>query len=340
MTLNVAIVGAGYIARYHARAVHAAGDSVVRVVSRTMDSARTIAGEIGAGAAGTRIDELTGDEDVDAVVLAQPNALHAPHAVACLDAGKHVLVEKPLAPNAGDARRVVERAREVERVLMTGHMWRYDPEARWLREELDSGRIGSVIRTEGYGVHERWGPGGWFVDRALSGGGALVDMGVHAIDTARFLLGDPQPVEVYARIGTFFGDYEVDDDAHLVVAWDNGAYSVIQSGWWQPKAPGVEAATCLWGKEGYASLFPTRLELPGKDDPLETIEPEGMPSRSEHCDQLIYDRQYAAFAERVRGSQSTHRREAGSAEPGLIAVTVVDAAYESSRTKRIVSLRS
>ena len=90
----------------------------------------------------------------------------------------------------------------------------------------------------------------------------MADMGIHALDTARFLLGDPQPVSVYARIGTYYQDFDVDDTGVIMVNWDNGAVSYIESGWWQPHSDGAEAATQLYGRQGFAQLFPTLLELP------------------------------------------------------------------------------
>lgn len=342
--MKVALIGSGYIARFHARAAHAAGDRVTRIVSRTLESARALAEELeplhGSVAAGTDIEQILQDADVEAVILAQPNAYHEPHGTACLQARKHVLVEKPLAPTRAEAERLVDAASAGGCVLLTGHMWRWDPETQWLRNQIARGALGGVVRTEGYGIHEKWGPAGWFTDPALAGGGALVDMGVHAIDTARYLLGDPLPRSVYARVRTSFGDYPVDDDAHVIIEWDSGAYSVVHAGWWQPKVPGPEAATRLWGTEGYGSLFPTGVE---RNDAV--IAPEGLPAKSDHCDQLIYDSQYREFARRIgeagRGAETRTGIDTGAGlipEPGLVAVAIVEAAYESSRTGAVAAL--
>ena len=84
--------------------------------------------------------------------------------------------------------------------LMVAHCWRFRDEVIAMRDRIASGELGAVIRTHGYGVHAGWGPTGWFTDPKLAGGGALIDMGVHAIDTARFLLGDPDPRRVRASI--------------------------------------------------------------------------------------------------------------------------------------------
>ena len=80
-----------------------------------------------------------------------------------------------------------------------GHMWRFDTEVNYLKKAVESGRLGRIIKTKGYGIHENWGPSGWFTQKDLAGGGALADMGVHAIDTVRYILGDPKPQTVYAE---------------------------------------------------------------------------------------------------------------------------------------------
>ena len=181
---------------------------------------------------------------------------------------------------------------------MVGHMWRFDAEVNFIKDKVDAGKLGKIIKTKGYGIHENWGPSGWFVQKELAGGGALADMGVHAIDTARYLLGDPVPKQVYAKIGTYYGDYDVDDTGIILISWDNGAASIIESGWWQPHMDGAEAATQLFGTEGYASIFPTLLkttkgDLAGEYKPL-------MPEREEHCDQVIYTRQMEHFIDCIK----------------------------------------
>ncbi len=129
-------------------------------------------------------------------------------------------------------------------------MWRYRDEVRALRARVAAGELGRIVRTHGYGVHAGWGPSGWFTDPALAGGGALIDMGIHAIDTARYLLGDPEPVRVRASLGTSYGDYDVDDDGLVLIDWSDGVRSVVESGWWAPRLGGLEADTELYGSGG------------------------------------------------------------------------------------------
>jgi predicted dehydrogenase len=218
---------------------------------------------------------------------------------------------------------------------MVAHCWRFDPEVLWLKEQAEQGRLGRIIRTKGYGVHSNWGPGGWFTQKKFAGGGALADMGIHALDTARFLLGDPQPVSVYARIGTYYQDFDVDDTGVIWVNWDNGAVSYLESGWWQPHMDGPEAATQLYGTAGFGQIFPTRLLLPqaGQRE-VEKVDPGFPPVRDPHCPQSMYDTQMAYFLECIRLGRPP---SPGGAE-GLLNMRVVDAAYQSAKTGEVVKL--
>ena len=164
----------------------------------------------------------------------------------------------------------------------------------------------------------------------------MADMGIHALDTARFLLGDPKPVSVYAKIGTYYKDFDVDDTGTIIVEWDNGATSFIESGWWQPHADGPEAATQLYGTEGFGQLFPTRLEIPNKNEKkIEVIESGFEFPREEHCPQSLYDAQLRYFVECIEKKQTPNP---GGPE-GIVNMKVIDAAYESSRTGKVVDIK-
>ena len=163
----------------------------------------------------------------------------------------------------------------------------------------------------------------------------MTDMGIHALDTARFLLGDPKPISVYAEIGTYYKDFDVDDTGVIIVEWENSATSYFESGWWQPHSDGPEAATQLYGTEGFGQLFPTRLELPNKkEEKIDVIESGFEFPRKEHAPQSLYDAQLRYFVECIEKKQ---RPIPGGAE-GLVNMKVVDAAYESSKTGKVVNL--
>ena len=333
MAIKIALIGAGYISRYHARGFQKQPDvEVVALVEVQPESMQTFAFEFSIPRQYADLETLLRDGDVDSIVLGVPNHLHAPMAISALEAGVHVMVEKPMAVDAAEARRMLDVSQRTGSLLLVAHCWRFEEEVLWLREQVVSGKLGRIVRTKGCGVHVHWGPDGWFAQKRY-GGGAMADMGIHAIDTARFLLGDPQPESVYARIGTHYGDYDVDDTGVIIVNWDNSATSYIESGWWQPHADGPEASTQLYGTAGFGQVFPTYLELPNIES-VERVDP-GFPAvRKDHGTQAMYDNQVAFFVSCLRTGQTP---VPGGLE-GWVNMQVVDAAYESARTGQVVQI--
>ncbi len=330
---KIALIGSGYISDYHARGLLSVPDvEIVAVVSKQLENAERFALKYDIKHVYSNISELIKNIGFDAVVISTPNSFHAPFTVEFLENGKDVFIEKPMAMNADEGEHIREIAQKNGQLVMVGHMWRFDADTNYIKDAVDSGIIGKVVKTKGYGIHENWGPTGWFTQKELAGGGALADMGVHAIDTVRYLLGDPKPTKVYARISTRFGDYDVDDTGIIVITWDNGTESIIESGWWHPHMDGPEASTGLFGTKGYASLFPTFLKLK-KEESTEEIKPD-LPQREDHCDQVIYTRQMAYFIDCVR----TRTQPVPGINEGQIVLKIVDAAYESARTGEAINL--
>jgi predicted dehydrogenase len=311
MSVKVALFGSGSIMPFHAQGVidHPSGE-LFGAANWREGSLRKLGERFAIPRVTTSWEDLANDPEVDAVVIATPNSLHAPQAVACLRAGKHVLVEKPMARTVAEGDEMIRAAREAGRSLMVAHCWRFRDEVRALRARIEAGAFGQVVKTRGYGLHERWGPSGWFVDPELAGGGALLDMGVHAIDTTRFLLGDPEPVRVEAVVGTRYGAYEVDDDAILLITWSNGTNSVVESGWWQPHIGGLEADVEVFGTNGYARVF---------DAP-------NLPEGYEHGSQPMYSAQMAEFLDAI----SAGREPRPNGKDGRVVMEVVEAAYRST----------
>jgi len=337
MIVRMGFAGCGYIAKVHARAAGKVdGVEIAAVANHQPESMAAFAKEFGIGRQYPTVEGMLAGGGIDALVVSTPNYLHAPQTVAALEAGVHVMVEKPMAMNAAEAGEMVAAGQRSGALLMVAHCWRFDQEARWVREQVAAGRIGQVIRTKGCGVHVNWGPGGWFTQKREAGGGAVADMGIHAIDTARFLLGDPRPVSVYARIGTYYRGFDVDDTGVIAITWDNGAVSIVEAGWWQPHADGPTAGTRLYGRKGMASLFPTELILPDAEkQQIERVD-SGFPAvRREHYPQAMYDAQMAYFVDCIR----TNRTPVPGGAEGWINMQIVDAAYESSRTGAVVKLR-
>lgn len=177
-----------------------AGVELVAVAARDAERARQTAERVGAPMAFGSYEDLLASDDVDAVYIATPASLHRPWAVAAIEAGKHVLCEKPFAANADDARLIADAARDGDVVVMEAFHWRYHPYVTQIREVLDSGVLGEIERIEAvFDIPDgeiprtdiRW-------DLPL-GGGATMDLGCYSIQWARFAAGaEPEVVSAEA----------------------------------------------------------------------------------------------------------------------------------------------
>ena len=313
---RVALFGCGWIQDFHARGVIAHGDELVAVTNHREESARTFADRYAIPRVTTDWEALAADPDVDAAVVATPNALHAPQTIALLRNGKHVMVEKPMAVSVAECDAMIAASRDGGASLMVAHCWRFRDEVRAMRDRIVSGELGDVVRDPR--LRRARGMG---AERMVHGsrarrGGALVDMGVHAIDTARFLLGDPVPADVCAAIGTRYaeGRYTVDDDGVLLIFWSDGVTSVVESGWWQPHLGGLEADTEVYGTKAYARIWP----------------PEPPSADYEHCSQPMYSAQAAEFLDAI----GEGRPPRPSGEDGRVVMQVVEQAYVSAGIER------
>jgi predicted dehydrogenase len=331
--MRIAFAGTGYINKIHAQAAQNLGLELAAVVNHQTHSMIEFSKQFGITRQYEDMETLLQNGDVDALIIGTPNYLHGPQTIAALNAGVHVMVEKPMSMNEREAEQMCDAAQESGALLMVAHCWRFDPEVLWLKEQ--SSKLGKIVRTKGVGAHLAEGPSGWFTQKELAGGGALVDMGIHALDTARFLLGDPKPVAVYAKLGTYYKDFDVDDTGVIIVEWDNGSTSYFESGWWQPHADGPEAATQLYGTHGFGQLFPTRLELPNiQEQKIDVIDSDFPFPRESHSPQSLYDTQLEYFVKCVEKKEAPNP---GGLE-GLMNMKVIDAAYESSRTGKVVEI--
>lgn len=334
--MKIAFAGAGYIINIHAKAAKAQRDvEMVGVVEKfAVEKSAALARKFKIKNRYRTVEQLLKTGKVDALVIGTPNYLHAPQAIAALKAGVHVMVEKPMAMTVREAEKMMDASAKSGATFMVAHCWRFDEDVNWLKKQ--SSKLGRIIRTKGYGVHTHWGPSGWFTQKKFAGGGAMADMGIHALDTARFLLGDPMPVSVYARIGTHYTDFDVDDTGVVIVEWGNGAISYFESGWWQPHSDGPEAATQLYGTQGFGQLFPTQLEIPiVKKQTVKLVKSGFKFPRKEHCPQTMYDAQMAYFLNCVR----TGSTPVPGGWEGLVNMKVVDAAYKSGKTGKVVQVQ-
>jgi predicted dehydrogenase len=213
--LGVAIIGCGLIGQKRARALGSA--QLVACADVVVDRAQALAVAACAFLATADYQMVLTRSDVDIVIVATPNNLLAPITQAALKAGKHVLVEKPAALNVKELDAVMATAQQSGRLVRVGFNHRYHPALRKARELYEAGALGEMMFVRG-----RYGHGGrigyekeWRADPARSGGGELIDQGIHLIDLSRWFLGDFSEASGFAH--TYFWNMPVDDNAFLLL---------------------------------------------------------------------------------------------------------------------------
>ena len=203
--IRVGIVGAGLIGKKRAEAIASLSENLKVDLVSDIDGEKAGALGLSCGAAPC-VDwrELTGRDDIDAVIVATPNKFIQEIALSALEHGKHVLCEKPLGRNAGEAEAIWSKAKERGLILKTGFNHRFHPAVRAAKKIVEDGGIGKI-----YLLRAVYGHGGrpgyekeWRANRDLCGGGELLDQGVHVIDLFRWFMGEFE--EAYGRIATYY----------------------------------------------------------------------------------------------------------------------------------------
>lgn len=184
--------------------------------------------------------------EIDAVSVCTWNNQHMPCTVKALNAGKDVLCEKPMSVNVEDAIKMKEAAEKNNRILMLGFVRRYGRDCRIMKDFANAGEFGDFYYAKARYVRRRGCPGGWFVNKSLSGGGCLIDLGVHVIDYVRYVMGCPKPISVYGATFDKLGNKtaaagewqasstgenicDVEDLAVALVRFDNGAVLNVET---------------------------------------------------------------------------------------------------------------
>ncbi|MFT4159360.1 Gfo/Idh/MocA family protein [Shinella sp.] len=226
------LIGASTIAKeWVISAIRATGGEVVSVMSTSAERGRAYAAEQGIAKAVTTLDALVNDPDIDAVYISTTNDLHRDQALAAAKAGKHILCEKPLAMALGDARAMVQAAKDAGVVMATNHHLRNAATHRAMREAIKAGRIGTPLAARVF--HAVYLPPhlqGWRLDKPEAGGGVILDITVHDADTLRFVL-DSDPVEAiaFAQAGGM-GKVGLEDAVMGVLRFENGVIAQFHDG--------------------------------------------------------------------------------------------------------------
>jgi predicted dehydrogenase len=200
---------------------------------------------------------------LEAISIALPNKFHAPVAVAAFKAGLHVLVEKPMAMSAAEARHMQAAAGTAGKTLMVNFSYRFEAESRAMKRIVESGELGEIYFGRTVWHRRRGWPGmglgSWFATKAMSGGGPLMDLGVHRLDLAMWLMGNPHPVSVSASAFDHLGkaqakadgkEFDVEDLGCALIRFDNGATLLLEASWACNSDKTEEMLTQLYGTQG------------------------------------------------------------------------------------------
>ncbi|HTO64801.1 MAG TPA: Gfo/Idh/MocA family oxidoreductase [Bradyrhizobium sp.] len=324
--LRWGLIGASTIAAQHMiGAIRANGGEVAAVMSASADRAATFAREHAIGRSTSRLHDLVGSDDVDAVYISTTNELHRDQVFAAAAAGKHVLCEKPLALTLGDARAMVARCHERGVVMGTNHHLRNAATHRAMREAIKEGRIGRPLFARVF--HAVYLPPnlqGWRIDKPQAGGGVILDITVHDADTLRFVL-DDEPVAVTAMTSSAgMGREGLEDGVMGVLRFASGLTAQFHDAFTTRYATtGFE----VHGEAGSLIGTDCMTQAPKGDIVLRTKD-GAAPLAIAH--ENLYARSVRRFQEAVAGRGTP----AATGEDGIKSLSVALATREAARTGR------
>ncbi|MDA0710836.1 MAG: Gfo/Idh/MocA family oxidoreductase [bacterium] len=247
--LQVGIIGVGGIARTHIPGWKASEHADLTAGSDiSPEVLNTWADNLNVSKRYTRVEDLLSDPDIDIIDICTPNNYHAPLAIAALQAGKHVICEKPLAPNPGLIKDMIAARDKSGKLLMTAQHFRFAGNSRAMKAELNKGVLGDIYHARSWMLRRAFtNPRPGFIMKQHAGGGPCIDIGVHILDLTLWFMGNPRPVSVTGvarsdiakQPGAFTvrglnipaDIYDVEDFAAAFVRFENGATLILEVSW-------------------------------------------------------------------------------------------------------------
>ena len=294
--------------------------------------------------------EMLALKELDAVSVCTWNSAHAECAIAALRAGKHVLCEKPMALNTAQAQEMEKAAKENGKLLMIGFVRRFGNDCAVLKDFIDSGSFGEIYYAKAQYLRRKGCPGGWFGDKSRSGGGPLIDLGVHVIDLCRYLMGGPQPVSVYGATFNKLGDrrhikdargysstvvskddiFDVEDMATALIRFDNGAVLSVEASFSlniEKDVGNIE----LFGTKAGCKLDPELTIFTDMNDYLANVK---LAQSTALSFDGLFDNEINHFVECIETGKPCRN----PAQDGVTLMKILDGIYESARTGHEVLL--
>ena len=275
--VRVGVVGAGNISHNaHLPAYKSVTNAkVVAICDLDIERAKKAAEDFDIPHYYDSVTEMLANEDIDAVDICTWNNAHAPVAIEAANAGKHVICEKPLTVSVENAEKIAAAIKANGVKFMLAVPGRFGNKNQYIRKMLDSGELGEVYFGKTAYVRRRGTPYGWFTDKKTSGGGPIIDIGIHGIDAAWYLMGNPKPVRISAQISNRIGDYQTkgvdrwigtkcpdnrfdtEDSGCGVIHFENGACLMFEASW-AINGP-AHSDTLICGTKAGVSLDPFKV---------------------------------------------------------------------------------
>ncbi len=345
--LKLGIIGTGWPGQMHAEALRAI-EEVSLYACADLDDTRRSAFKENYASEKSYGDyhELLQDRDVDAAVICLPNYLHFPAALAALEAGKHVLCEKPPTLNAAEMKVLRDEATKRNLIYFFSRQSRFTPVMRKAKALVEEGRLGKVYHARATFVRSRGIPvgiGSWFTERKRSGGGALIDIGVHALDSVWYLMGTPRPVSVSAQVFRNFAHlvnvsiFDVEDAAYAFIRFENGSIVQLETSWAGNLPDDVPSRkyfgrelinSTLYGTKASVRLAPFAL-FEDRDGALVDV-----PLKVNDSEPGGFELQLRNFVEAIRGESEP----VNNAEQAVALMKMIDGIYTSSELGREVPI--
>ena len=339
--IKVGIIGAGGIAGGKHLPGHrnVEGVSIIAVCDIDRQRAENFAKQHDIKHVFTDYNDLVAMPELDAVSVCTPNNFHAPPTIAALEAGKHVICEKPIAGNANDGQAMVDAQKASGKVLQIGLQSRFGTEARTLRKLYEDGFFGDIYYARAMAMRRRGVPASpSFITKSIAGGGPLIDIGVHILDVLLWMIGTPKPIEAFGSIAQKFGhqadvinpwgtwapaQFDVEDFAMGVIRFEGGLTVTLETAW----ASHIEntGTTFFMGDRAGATYGPARIYT-DKEGEMIDYEPElltGLPG------------EFESFHKAIREGLSSPVPP----EEVLLIAKIFDALYESARIGRSVPIK-
>jgi predicted dehydrogenase len=349
--VRIGIIGTGSISNMHANGYKRLPNvEMVAACDIVEPRVKAFAEKYGIPKTYTKYEDLLANPDVDAVSICTWNNGHAPIAIAALKAGKHVLTEKPPAMNTAEALAMAEAEKASGKLLMVGFVRRFGVNTRIFKDFIDKGYMGDIYYAKTGCVRRVGNPLGWFADKKRSGGGPLIDLGVHMIDLVRYLMGKPLAVSVtgatFSKIGPrtnvkginryvaadAAGQCDVEDMATAMVRFDNGAVMFVETSFSQH----VKQETIsleMFGTKAGAKMEP-KLEFQSEmNDYLVDMNP--VYNESGDTFSANFNAEMAHFVDCVQNGTKCMN----PIGDGVELMRILDAIYESAATGREVVIK-